>query len=154
VNPFVITNAPGGAYYYSFTASLAKKFNFGLDLKASYTYAKAKSYGDGLGDQVTSAYNTNRYSVNAVNDNELGYATYVSPHRLLITASYRKEYLKHFASTIGLVYEGMNTGFIGGTNYRYARFSYVLNSGKNNIVGDGGSNNLMYIPESREALEK
>lgn len=153
VNPYIITNGPSGAYYYSVTAALAKKFNFGLDLKASYTYSKSKSYGDGIGDQVTSAYYTNRYSVNAVNDMELGYATYVAPHRLLITANYRKEYAKHFASTIGLVYEGMNNGFIGGSTYRYSRFSYVLNTGRSNIVGDGGANNLMFIPESRAALD-
>ena len=151
VNPYLITNAGSGAYYFSITASAAKHFDFGLDLKASYTYARAKSYGDGIGDQVTSAYNSNRYSVGAVNDEELGYGTYVSPNRLLITANYRKEYAKHFASTIGLVYDGMNSGFIGGSNYRYSRYSYVLNT---NVIGDRGSNNLMYIPESRAALDK
>ena len=151
VNPFLITNAGSGAYYYSITASLGKKFDFGLDLKASYTYSKARSYGDGIGDQVTSAYNSNRYSIGAVNGEELGYGTYVSPNRLLISANYRKEYAKHFASTIGLVYEGMNNGFIGGSNYRYSRYSYTLNT---NVIGDGGANNLMFIPESRAALDK
>ena len=151
VNPFLITNGGSNAFYYSITASLAKKFDFGLDVKASYTYSKAKSYGDGIGDQVTSAYSTNRYSVNAVNDEELGYGTYVSPHRLLISANYRKEYAKHFATTVGLIYDGMNSGFIGGSSYRYSRFSYTLNS---NIVGDRGANNLMYIPASRQALDE
>ena len=151
VNPYLITNGGDGAYYYSITASLGKKFDFGLDLKASYTYSKARSYGDGIGDQVTSAYSTNRYSVGAVNGEELGYGTYVSPHRLLITASYRKEYAKHFASTIGLIYDGMNNGFIGGSSYRYSRYSYTLNT---NVIGDKGANNLMYIPESRAALDK
>ena len=151
VNPYLITNAGSGAYYYSITASLAKRFDFGLDLKASYTYAKAKSYSDGIGDQVSSAYNNNRYSVNAVNGEELGYGSYVSPNRLLITANYRKEYAKHFATTIGLVYDGMNNGFIGGSNYRYSRFSYTLNT---NVIGDRGGNNLMYLPESRAALDQ
>jgi outer membrane receptor for ferrienterochelin and colicin len=151
VNPFLITNGGNDAYYYSITASLAKKFNFGLDLKASYTYSKARSYGDGIGDQVTSAYSTNRYSVGAVNGEEVGYGTYVSPNRLLIAANYRKEYAKHFASTIGLVYEGMNNGFIGGSTYRYSRFSYTLNT---NVIGDGGANNLMYVPASRAALDQ
>ena len=151
VNPFLITNGGNGAYYYSITASLAKKFDFGLDLRASYTYSKSRSYGDGIGDQVTSAYSTNRYSIGAVNSEEIGYGTYVSPHRLLISANYRKEYAKHFASTIGLVYEGMNNGFIGGSSYRYSRFSYTLNT---NVIGDGGANNLMYVPASRAALDK
>ena len=41
---------------------------------------------------------------------ELGYGTYVAPNRLLIAANYRKEYAKHFATTVGLVYDGMNSG--------------------------------------------
>jgi len=151
VNPYLITNAGNKAYYYSITASLGKKFSFGLDLKASYTYSRARSYGDGIGDQVTSAYSTNRYSVNAVNGEEIGYGTYVSPNRLLISANYRKEYAKHFASTIGLVYDGMNNGFIGGSSYRYSRYSYTLNT---NVIGDRGANNLMYIPASRQALDQ
>ena len=85
-NPYMITNAGHKAYYYSITASLAKKFDFGLNLSASYTYSKAKSYGDGVGDQVSSAYYNNRYSVNGNNDMELGYGTYVAPNRLLISA--------------------------------------------------------------------
>jgi hypothetical protein len=89
--------------------------------------------------------------VGAVNDEELGYGTYVSPHRLLISANYRKEYAKHFATTVGLVYDGMNSGFIGGSTYRYSRYSYTLTS---NIIGDRGANNLMYIPASRTALNE
>ncbi len=92
INPYMITNAGHKAYYYSITASLAKKFAFGLNLSASYTYSKAKSYGDGVGDQVSSAYYNNRYSVNGNNDKELGYGTYVAPNRLLISASYKKDY--------------------------------------------------------------
>lgn len=151
VNPYLITNAGSGAYYYSITAALGKKFDFGLDVKASYTYSKARSYGDGIGDQVTSAYSTNRYSVGAVNGEELGYGTYVSPNRLLVSANYRKEYARHFASTIGLVYDGMNSGFIGGSSYRYSRYSYTLST---NVIGDRGANNLLYVPESRAALDK
>ena len=149
VNPYLITNAGDGAYYYSITASLGKKFDFGLDLNASYTFSHARSYGDGIGDQVTSAYSTNRYSVGAINDEELGYGTYVSPHRLLISANYRKEYAKNFATTVGLVYDGMNSGFVG--TYRYSRYSYTLGS---NVIGDRGANNLIFVPESRAALDK
>ena len=148
VNPYLITNAGDGAYYYSITASLAKKFDFGLNVRASYTYSRSRSYSDGTGDQVTSAYSANRYSVGAVNGEELGYGTYVSPNRLLISANYRKEYAKNFATTVGLVYDGMNSGFVG--TYRYSRYSYTLGS---NVIGDRGANNLLYVPESRAALD-
>ena len=145
---YYITNGASKPYYYSITASLAKKFDFGLDLSASYTYSESKAYGDGIGDQVSSAYNTNRYSVNGINDREIGYGTFVSPHRLLISANYRKEYGKHFASAVGLVYEGMNMGSAGG--YMYTRYSYTFSG---NLVNDYGANNLIRIPASREELK-
>lgn len=145
---YYITNAGNKAYYYSISAQLAKKFDFGLDLSASYTYSKSKSYSDGIGDQVSSAYYTNRYSVNGINDNELGYGTYVSPHRVLVSASYYKEYAKHFATRVGLVYEGMNMGYCGG--YGYTRYSYTLSSC---VTGDYGASNLLYVPESRAELD-
>ena len=148
-NPYMITNAGHKAYYYSITASLAKKFDFGLNLSASYTYSKAKSYGDGVGDQVASAYYNNRYSVNGNNDMELGYGTYVAPNRLLISASYKKDYGKNFGSEVGLIYEGMNIGYADG--YSCTRYTYQLTS---NVVGDYGSNGLVYIPASREALNE
>lgn len=148
-NPYMITNAGHKAYYYSITASLAKKFDFGLNLSASYTYSKAKSYGDGVGDQVSSAYYNNRYSVNGNNDMELGYGTYVAPNRLLISASYKKDYGKNFGSEFGLIYEGMNMGYADG--YSCTRYTYQLTS---NVVGDYGSNGLVYIPASREALNE
>ncbi len=149
INPYMITNAGHKAYYYSITASLAKKFAFGLNLSASYTYSKAKSYGDGVGDQVSSAYYNNRYSVNGNNDMELGYGTYVAPNRLLISASYKKDYGKNFGSEVGLIYEGMNMGYADG--YSCTRYTYQLTG---NVVNDYGSNGLVYIPASREALDK
>ena len=148
INPYMITNAGHKAYYYSITASLAKKFAFGLNLSASYTYSKAKSYGDGVGDQVSSAYYNNRYSVNGMNDMETGYGTYVAPNRLLISASYKKDYGKNFGSEVGLIYEGMNMGYANG--YSCTRYSYTMSS---NIVNDYGANSLIMIPNSREALE-
>lgn len=146
-NVYYITNGGHKAYYYSVTASLAKNFDFGLNLSASYTHSKAKSYGDGIGDQVSSAYYNNRYSVNGNNDLETGYGTYVTPNRVLVSASYRKEYAKNFASSLSLIYEGMNMGYAGG--YGSTRYSYTMTS---NVVNDYGSNALIYVPASRDEL--
>ena len=146
---YMITNGGNKAHYYSITASLAKKFDFGLDLSASYTYAKARSYSDGIGDQVSSAYYNNRHSINGMNDNELGYGTYVAPNRLLISAFYKKDYAKHFGTEVGLIYEGMNAGYNG--IYSSTRFTYTLSS---NVTNDYGANSLLFIPASREALDE
>ena len=65
----------------------------------------------------------------------------------MASAGYRLEYAKRFASSLSFIYEGMNMGYAGG--YGYARYSYTF---AGNIVGDGGANNLLYIPASREEL--
>jgi hypothetical protein len=152
-NAYYITNAGSKAYYYSISAQLAKKFWFGLDLSAAYTYSKAWAYSEGQGDQASSAYNNRRFSVNGMNDKELGYGTYVAPHRLLVSASYRKEYAKNFASTVGLVYEGMNMAYFKSGSYTNngTRYSYTMTSC---VAGDGGSSSLIYVPASREELDQ
>ncbi|MBQ0056017.1 MAG: TonB-dependent receptor [Bacteroidales bacterium] len=146
---YKITNAGGSAYYYSLSAQLSKTFNFGLDLSASYTFSRSKAYSDGIGDQVSGAYYTNRYSRNGLNDNETGYGTYVSPHRVLVSVGYGKEYGKHFGSHVSFIYEGMNMGYNG--SYAYTGYSYTLGT---NLSGDNSGNyNLLNIPASRAELD-
>ena len=147
-NAFMIENKDeSDAYYYSITAQLAKKFNFGLDLSFAYTRSEAKAYSDGVGDQVTSAFSTNTFNVNGTNIHELGYGTYVSPDRIIATVGYRKEYAKHFASGVYFVYDGSQLGYAGG--FSSTRFSYTMG----NVVGDAGANNLLYVPATRTELD-
>ena len=145
---YVLENAGSKAYYMSLSAQLRKSFDFGLDLNASYTLSKAKSYTEGIGDQVSSAYNNYRNSINAVNDNELGYATYVAPSRLLLSASYKLQESKNATSTFSLVYDGYQYAFLG--DYSYSRFSYIFASNVNSDALAPG--NLIYVPASREEL--
>ena len=145
---YVLENAGSKAYYMSLTAQVRKSFSFGLDLSASYTISKAKSYTEGIGDQVSSAYNNYRNSINGANENELGYATYVAPNRLLISASYKLKESKNATSTFSLVYDGYQYAYLG--DYSYSRYSYIFSS---NIYGDPVSPaNLIYVPASREEL--
>lgn len=147
-NAYVIENlGESDAYYYSITAQLSKKFDFGLDLSFAYTRSEAKAYGDGIGDQVTSAFSTNTFNVNGTNKHELGYGTYVAPDRIIATVGFRKEYAKHFGSGAYFVYDGSQLGYAGG--FSYTRFSYTMG----NVVGDGGANNLLYIPASKSELD-
>lgn len=147
---YVIGNAGKKAYYWSVNAQLSKRFDFGLNLSASYTHSQAKSYSEGIGDQVTSAYMNYRNSINAVNDNETGYATYVAPNRVLLTASYKLKEGKRAASTFSLIYDGSENGFMSG--YSYSRFSYIFSS---NVTNDKNApGNLIFIPMTREDLDK
>lgn len=147
-NAYLLENAGSKAYYMSLSFQLHKSFDFGLDLNASYTLSKAKSYTEGIGDQVSSAYNNYRNSIHAVNDNETGYATYVAPNRLLIGASYKLKESKHSNSTFSLVYDAYQYGYLG--TYAYSRYSYIFNSNVNNDPSAPG--NLIYVPASRQEL--
>ena len=146
---YVIENAGRKAYYYSITASLHKRFNCGFDLSASYTHSLAKSYSEGIGDQVSSAYTNYRNSVNGVNDHELGYATYVQPNRVLATASYILKEGNFGQTTFSLQYEGGEAGYLG--SYSYTRYSYIYSKNINNDASAPG--NLIYVPASREELD-
>ncbi len=145
---YVLENAGSKAYYFSLSAQLRKSFDFGLDLAASYTYSTSKVYGEGIGDQVTAAYNNYRNSIHAVNDQEMGYATYVAPNRLLLSASYKLKESKYSTSTFSIIYDGYQNGFLGA--YSFNRYSYIFN---NCINGDKWApGNLIYVPASREEL--
>ena len=147
---YVLENAGSKAYYMSLTAQLRKSFDFGLDLAASYTFSKAKSYTEGIGDQVSSAYTSYRNSIHAVNDNETGYATYVAPNRILLSASYKLKESKNATSTFSLVYDAYQYGYLG--TYAYSRYSYIFGSNVNNDPSAPG--NLIYVPASREELDQ
>ena len=145
---YLLENAGSKAYYASLSFQLHKSFDFGLDLNASYTLSKAKSYTEGIGDQVSSAYNNYRNSIQAVNDNETGYATYVAPNRLLVSASYKLQESKNSSSTFSLVWDAYQYGYLG--NYSYSRYSYIFTSNVNNDPSAPG--NLIYVPASRQEL--
>jgi hypothetical protein len=89
------------------------------------------------GSQATSVWNTNPNSQTA-NTLELGNSQYATPHRLVGSLSYRKEYLKHLATTISLFYEGAQDVF-----------SYTYSADVNN---DGNGFDLAYIPRSANEI--
>ena len=152
VQPYYITNADKTGYYYSITAMLQKDFNFGLSMMAAYTRSASKSISEGLGDQVSSAYNTMTYTTMGSNVPELGHSAYVSPNRLIANVSYRIQEGNFGATTLGLFYEGYNHCYVG--NYSYTRYSYTIGTRSgdyvNPLTGDGGALNLMYIPTAKE----
>ena len=145
---YLLENAGGKAHYASLSFQLHKNFDFGLDLNASYTLSSAKSYSEGIGDQVSSAYNNYRNSIHAVNDNETGYATYVAPNRILVSASYKLKESANSSSTFSLLWDAYQYGYLG--SYSYSRYSYIFASNVNNDPSAPG--NLIYVPASRQEL--
>ena len=148
VTPYLITNTDVNGYYYSVTGQLSKDFNCGLNLMAAYTYSDGKNVTDGIGDQISSAYNTNSFGIHGSNSHELGYSSYVSPNRLLFNAGWTWATGQRTVEAIGLYYEGFNHCYVG--NYSYTRYSYTMTS---NVNGDGGANSLAYIPTETELAD-
>lgn len=137
-NAYLLNNSKKGGHYYSVTVKAEKNNYYGFDGMIAYTYSNALSYGDGWGDQVYSAWQ-NAATVNGQNLVELGYAGYVMPHRLIASLSYTADYAKNFGTGISIFYEGGPRG----------RYSYTYTT---NIVGDGGADNLIYVPASKDEL--
>jgi hypothetical protein len=131
-NPILITNGNKG-YYFSLTAKVEKPFAKGFYASVAYTKSLAGNLHDGGGDQPQSAWQGTA-TVNGANTSPLGYTDYVLPDRVIALVSYRKEYLKHLATTISLVYNGGISG----------RFSYVYGADFNRDGVTG--NDLIYIP--------
>jgi hypothetical protein len=138
MSPIVLENRSGG-YYYSLTAKLEKSFDKGFTAMVAYSHSEAKNYFDGGGDQASSAWSQNP-SVNGANNSDLSYASYVTPDKIIASASYRLEYFKLGATTFSMIYEGGSQG----------RFSYIYSS---NTVRDGGGNfNLIYVPKDASEI--
>lgn len=139
-NPYtylILMENTNKGYAYNLTASLSKSFAFGLDASIAYTYGQAFAAHDGGSSQAHSAWRYN-YIFSSPNDEEMFYSQFDTRHRLVGNLSYRVEYGKHFATTIGLIYNG----------YSGPRFSMIYNG---DINGDRQSgNDLLYVPTSSE----
>ena len=111
---------------------------------AAYTYSKAKSLNDG--GSIAQSNWRDRPVSNDPNAAELGYANFYQPHRIITQSSYRFEYGKHYATSIGFVFEAApsTSGFASAGSYTY--------SGDPNNDGTGGNNDLIYIPRNQNEI--
>ena len=132
----LMTNTNKG-YSYSVTAQLQKTFSNGLYLNAAYTYSDSRSVNDG-GSIAQSIWRDRSVSGDP-NANVLSYSQYLIQHRVIASASYKREYLGHLATTLSLFYEAAPAG----------RFSYLYGGDMN---GDGQSNDLIYVPRAQNEI--
>lgn len=130
-------------YSYTLSGQIAKTFDFGLDLMASYTFGHSYSVNDGLSSVALT--NWRNYTSLDSRRADLSYSYFDRPHKIMGVVSYTSPmYLGRFKTSVSLVYEG-------GSGQRY---SYVSKD-KGNFNGDGDSktNMLMYIPTSEEITQ-
>ena len=132
LTPTVLDNGKRG-YYFSLTAKLEKSFSKGLFASVAYVKSMAGNIHDGGGDQPNGVL-SGTPTVNGTNFTPMGYSDFVMPDRVIGVFNYRKEYLKHLATTVSLIYSGSING----------RFSYTYSG---DINRDGvTANDLIYIP--------
>jgi hypothetical protein len=122
-------------YTYNLSLKAEKKFDFGLDLMASYTFTKSKSVNNGSSSVAKSNFRYN-YTHGDSNNPELGNSAYNVPHRIQASVFYHADYgvQKNWRTTVGLIYTGKS-----GSPYSYYYYGDL-----NGDYADG--NDLMFIP--------
>ena len=123
-------------YTYNLSAKLEKNFDFGLSTMVAYTYGQAKSLTDGNSSQAYSGWKYNPTYYGDINP-ELTWSSFDVRNRIIASVSYRKEYAKHFATTVSLFYNGQTGG-------RYSLLDY------SDLNHDGYNNDLLYVPTDAE----
>ncbi|MCK5077729.1 MAG: TonB-dependent receptor [Calditrichia bacterium] len=127
-------------YQYSITGKLRKEFTIGVSSSVAYTFSESKDITSSPGEIAADAFQLNP-TVGNVNKPTLSYSDFGLRHRLIGTASYKKEWNPTFATTISAFLE-MGQG---------DRFSYVY-AGDMNLDGIPQNNDLMYIPKSASEI--
>jgi len=147
-NAIVLENNNAGSSF-SVTAQVSKSFSKGFYGSLAYTYSAAFDVTANPGSTASSTWGFNATS-GTQNTKELANSAFVTPHRILGTFSYRKEYLKHLGTTISLFYEGSKAQG-GNFSYLYGSAGGTAPTGFSNTADinyDGNSSDLMYIPSS------
>lgn len=124
-------------YGYFFTSQLQKSSKY-FSGSVAYTYSNAKTINDG--GSIAQSNWRDRSVKGDPNTDELGFANFYQPHRVIAYGTYRREYAKYFASSIGLTFEAANNGT--GT--------YVYNGDLNGDNQTG--NDLLYVPRDRSEI--
>jgi len=131
---YLRTNTNKG-YSYNFTVQ-AKKDNFyGFSAFLAYTYGRTMSMNDGVSSQNSSQWRVP--NVRGKNDIDLAISDFDLGSRVVMFLSYKVEYAKFLATTIGIYYNGQSG----------PRYAYGYADGSTKFLGeDNQSLELMYVP--------
>ena len=130
----LMRNASRG-YAYFFTLQVQKSYK-NFNASVAYTYSQAKTINDG--GSIAQSNWRDRPTIGNANASDISYANFYQPHRVIAYATYRKEYAKYLATSIGLTFEAAPNG---NTSYVY--------TGDLTNNGSGGNNSLVYIPKNK-----
>jgi hypothetical protein len=134
----VLDNTDNG-YQWSITGQLRKSFSKDFDLSLAYTYTDSRELNPQNGSTAGGIFNS-QSNVLGANSPELSYAGALTPHRIIAYGSFRKEYARNFATTVGFTYEGRS-----GNNFSYT-YNGDVNSDGNNVT------DLIYVPRNQSEI--
>ena len=134
---YYMTNTNQG-YSYFITGQLQKSFVGGFYANIAYTHSGSKDVNDG-GSTASTIWST-RYVAGNPNANNLSNSSFVQPNRIIASLMYKKDWLQHATTSVGLVFEMANNGAV----------SYLTSGDPN---GDGATNDLMYVPKNEGDIE-
>ena len=140
ISDAIVMRNTNEGYSYFVTAQVKKTFAFGLDAMVAYNYTDARSVNDG-GSIAQSIWRDRQVSGDP-NANVLSYSSFLQQHRIIGSLNYRKEYLGHMATSVGVFYELAPSG----------RFSYTYSGDMNGDNSGGGGNDLVYIPRDQSEI--
>ena len=138
---YLATNTSEGSGM-NITVSGGKKFDFGLDFYAAYTYGNSRAIFEGTSSQNSSQWR-GAFTVDGRNSAELSTSDFSMGSRIISSVSYVMDWTKKgdFNTTISLFYEGQS-----GTPYSYV----YANRDARNINNETGSTSrnrsLIWIP--------
>lgn len=132
---YLLSNTHKG-YRYSVTAQTSKRFPFGLDVMAAYTYGVSKDISNGIRNSMESNWQLNQ----ALNPNNpgLAYSNFDIRHRIIASLNYSKTYGRYQTAVMVFFSTASGTPFT---------YGFVNNS----IQGTGQQVSLAYIPKPEEA---
>ncbi|MEO6729752.1 MAG: carboxypeptidase regulatory-like domain-containing protein [Ferruginibacter sp.] len=151
-NAIVLENNNAGGSF-SFTTQVAKSFDKGFYASLAYTFSAGLDVTANPGSTASSTWSINP-TAGTQNDKILSNSSFVTPHRILGTLSYRKEFLKHLGTTLSIFYEGSKQQG-GSFSYIYGSAGGTAPTGFANtgdINYDGNSSDLMYIPKNASEI--
>lgn len=144
---YVASNTSEG-YGYNLTASLAKRFDFGLTASLAYTYGDSEAVSEGTSSQNSSQWR-GQINIDGRNNPVLGRSDFSVGHRIVSALIFRLPWGEEGvnSTTFSLFYNGQSG----------SPFSYVIGGrDARNINNETGSTSrnrtLVYVPESMDDI--
>ncbi|UKJ06040.1 TonB-dependent receptor [Solitalea lacus] len=138
ISDAILMDNTSKGFSWTITGQLQKSFTNGFSAMMAYTRSDSRSVNDG-GSIAQSMWRDRQVSGDP-NADVLSYSNYMVKNRFIASMVYRKEYIKHFATTISMFFSIMDGD----------RTSYVYNGDLNN---DGlTTNDLIFIPRDKNDI--